>query len=136
HHHLLKAVHKVDGRVLWANMVLLFWLSLIPFVTGWMGENNFARIPVILYGVDLLCAGISYRFLVKFLLKRHGSDSLLAKAIGNDVKGKISIIIYMMAIVLSFCHPLVACALYALVAIMWIVPDQRIEKALEKVNGN
>ena len=131
HHHLLKAAHQVDGRVLWANILLLFWLSLIPFTTAWMGENSFARIPVILYGIDLLCAAVSYYVLVRALLDRHGKDSLLAKAIGNDFKGKISMFLYVAAIWLSFLHPLLACGLYAFVAVMWIIPDQRIEKVLK-----
>lgn len=130
HHHLLKAVETVDGRILWANMLLLFWLSLIPFVTAWMGENDFARNTVILYGLDLLCAAVTYKILVRALLSRHGKDSVLAKAIGKDIKGKVSIFIYFAAIGLSFIHPLLACALYALVAVIWIMPDQRIEKAL------
>ncbi|MCA9408574.1 MAG: DUF1211 domain-containing protein [Candidatus Omnitrophica bacterium] len=131
HHHLLKAVKEVDGRVLWANLHLLFWLSLIPFASAWMGENHFAQIPVILYGIDLLCAAVSYQLLVQALLARHGRESLLAKAIGKDVKGKISIVIYILAIGVSFLHPLWACFLYALVAVMWIVPDQRIERVLK-----
>ncbi|MCA9402961.1 MAG: DUF1211 domain-containing protein [Candidatus Omnitrophica bacterium] len=130
HHHLLKAVKSVDGRVLWANMVLLFWMSLIPFVTGWMGENHFARNPVILYGVNLLLAGLSYNILVKVLLHSHGKDSLLAKALGNDIKGKFSMVIYAAAICLAFVSPILAGCLYALVAVMWIVPDERIEKVL------
>ena len=132
HHHLLKAAHSVDGRVLWANMLLLFWLSLIPFMTAWMGENHFARNPVILYGLDLFCAAVSYSFLVNALLARHGKDSVLAKAIGNDFKGNISIVIYVAAIVLSFLHPLLGFALYVFVALMWIIPDQRIEKVLDQ----
>ena len=130
HHHLLKAVKSIDGRVLWANVVLLFWLSLIPFVTGWMGENHFARNPVILYGVNLLLAGLSYNILVKVLLHSHGKDSLLAKALGNDIKGKFSMVIYAAAICLAFVSPILAGCLYALVAVMWIVPDERIEKVL------
>ncbi|MCA9392854.1 MAG: DUF1211 domain-containing protein [Candidatus Omnitrophica bacterium] len=130
HHHLLKAVKSIDGRVLWANVVLLFWLSLIPFVTGWMGENHFARNPVILYGVNLLLAGLSYNILVKVLLYSHGKDSLLAKAMGNDIKGKMSMVIYAAAIGLAFVSPVLAGSLYALVAVMWIVPDERIEKVL------
>jgi len=132
HHHLFKAVEAIDGRALWPNMVLLFWLSLIPFVTSWMGENHFARNTVILYGLDLLCAAISYSFLVRALLSRHDKESLLAKAIGGSRKGGLSIVIYVAAILLSFIHPLIGCALYAYVAIMWIVPDTRIERILEK----
>ncbi|MCA9401870.1 MAG: DUF1211 domain-containing protein [Candidatus Omnitrophica bacterium] len=130
HHHLLKAAQTVDGRILWANMLLLFWLSLIPFVTAWMGDNDFARNTVILYGVVLFFAAVTYMILVKTLLTRHGQNSVLGRAIGKDSKGKISILLYLTAIVLSYIHPYLSCVIYALVAIIWIVPDQRIEKAL------
>ena len=132
HHHMFKAIDSIDGRALWPNMVLLFWLSLIPFVTAWMGENHFARNPVILYGIVLFSAGFSYRFLVQSLLKRHGADSLLAKAVGNSKRGDISIGIYAGAIACAFIHPLISCFLYAAVAAMWIIPDKRIEKLLNK----
>lgn len=130
HHHLLQAIKHVDGRVLWANMHLLFWLSLIPFGTAWMGQNRFDPQPVALYGVILLLAAVAYFILTKALLALHGQDSVLAKALGKDFKGKISPAIYLVAIVLSFVYPWMACSLYVLVTIMWLVPDRRIEKTL------
>jgi len=130
HHHLLQAVEHVNGRVLWANLHLLFWLSLIPFVTGWMGENNFAAVPVALYGVVLLCAGIAYFILARSLLSIHARDSVLARALGADFKGKISMVIYLVAIPLAFFKSWLACAIYVLVALMWLVPDRRIEKKI------
>jgi uncharacterized membrane protein len=130
HHHLFKAVKEVGGAILWANMHLLFWLSLIPFTSDWMGKNAFATWPVVLYGVVLLCAAIAYRILVTTLMARHGRESLIAKAIGNDSKGKISIVMYTLGIGLSFIHPMMSCLVYTGVAVMWIVPDQRIEKRM------
>ena len=132
HHHLLQAIKHVDGRVLWANMHLLFWLSLIPFGTAWMGENQFAAQPVALYGVVLLLSALAYLILTKALLNLHGQESLLAKALGGDFKGKISPAIYLAAIPLSFVASSIACGLYVLVAIMWLVPDRRIEKTLSQ----
>jgi uncharacterized membrane protein len=131
HHHLLHAIHQVNGSVLWANLHLLFWLSLTPFVTAWMGENDFAPWPVALYGIVLFCAAIAYFILARTLISLHGKDSTLAVALGRDVKGKISIIIYLVAIPLSFLNAWAAGALYAAVAIMWLVPDRRIEKKLK-----
>jgi uncharacterized membrane protein len=130
HHHLLHAAQRVDGRVLWANLHLLFWLSLIPFVTGWMGENHFATWPSALYGVVLLLSGVAYFILAQALIAVNGRDSALAKAIGNDVKGRVSIMIYLAAIPLAFVAGWLALALYVFVAIMWLVPDRRIEKTL------
>lgn len=130
HHHLLQAIKHVDGRVLWANLHLLFWLSLTPFVTGWMGENHFAAWPVALYGVVLLFAAVAYFILVRTLIAVHGKDSVLAAAVGKDFKGKVSVVIYAAAILLSFLNSWVACALYVLVAIMWLIPDRRIERIL------
>jgi uncharacterized membrane protein len=130
HHHLFQAVQRVDGRILWANLHLLFWLSLFPFVTGWMGENNFAALPVALYGVVLLLAGWAYFILSRTLISQHGKDSTLAIALGQDVKGKLSLVIYSVAILLSMVNSLFACLLYALVAVIWLIPDRRIEKAL------
>lgn len=130
HHHLFHAVHKVNGSILWANLHLLFWLSLIPFVTGWMGENHFAALPVALYGVVLLCAAIAYLLLSCRLISHHGDDSMLAKAIGSDIKGKVSLIFYIMGIGLSTVSVWLACACYVAVALMWLIPDQRIEKIL------
>jgi uncharacterized membrane protein len=130
HHHLLQAIKHVDGRVLWANLHLLFWLSLTPFVTGWMGENYFAPWPVALYGVVLLGAAIAYFILVRVLIAIHGKESTLSTAIGSDFKGKISVIIYAIAIPFAFIDSWVAGGLYVVVAIMWLVPDRRIEKSL------
>ena len=132
HHHLLQATKHVDGRVLWANMHLLFWLSLIPFGTAWMGENRFAAQPVALYGVVLLLSALAYFILTKALLGLHGQESVLAKALGGDFKGKASPAIYLAAIPLSFVAPWIACALYVLAAIVWLVPDRRIERTLSQ----
>lgn len=130
HHHLLHAVRHINGHVLWANLHLLFWLSLIPFVTAWMGENHFAPLPVALYGIVLLLAAIAYFILTRVLITYHGKDSPLAIALGRDVKGKISMVFYALAVASSFINSWFACALYVLVAIMWLIPDRRIEKTL------
>jgi len=130
HHHLLHAVHHIDGSILWANLHLLFWLSLAPFVTAWMGQNHLAPVPEAAYGGVLLCDAVAYFVLTRVLLSAHGKDSKLAKALGNDFKGKVSMFIYAAAIPLAFVHPLLSCLLYVLVAIMWLVPDRRIEKVL------
>jgi uncharacterized membrane protein len=132
HHHLLQAIEHVDGRVLWSNLHLLFWLSLIPFATGWMGENNFASWPVALYGLVLLLAGIAYFILTRFLISLHGRDSKIATALGRDFKGKVSIVIYLLAIPLAFVSSWLACGLYVLVAVIWFIPDRRIEKILAR----
>jgi uncharacterized membrane protein len=132
HHHLLQAVRHVSGATLWANLHLLFWLSLIPFATAWMGENHFAAWPVALYGAVLLAAGSAYFILVRVLIARHGQDSPLAVAVGSDLKGRISVAIYVAAIPLAFVYAGIACALYVTVAILWLVPDRRIERALAK----
>ena len=130
HHHLLQAARYVDGAILWANLHLLFWLSLIPFVTGWMGENHFASLPVAFYGSVLLCAAIAYLFLTRALIARHGSDSPLAHAMGSDFKGKISLLFYLAAIPLAFVKPWISCLLYVAIATVWLVPDRRIEHEL------
>ncbi|MFJ2988169.1 TMEM175 family protein [Collimonas sp. NPDC087041] len=130
HHHMLHAVQKINGSVLWANLHLLFWLSLIPFATGWMGENHFAELPTALYGVVLLMAGIAYYILSRSLIRMHGDNSQLAQAIGNDVKGKLSVAAYAIAIPLSFANRWLALGMYVLVAIMWLIPDSRIEKVI------
>jgi len=130
HHHLLHATRQVDGRILWANLHLLFWLSLVPFVTGWMGENHFAALPVALYGLVLLMAAVSYTLLVRALLARHGPDSLLAKAIGSDLKGNLSLAAYVLAILVASTNRWIACAIYVAVALVWLVPDLRIERVL------
>jgi uncharacterized membrane protein len=128
HHHLMQAVERVNGGILWANMHLLFWLSLVPFVTGWMGENHFAALPVALYGVVLLMAAFAYYLLSIALIRHHGKESLLAIAYGKDFKGKISLAIYITAIAVSFFSPWVSMGLYTFVAIIWFIPDTRIEK--------
>ena len=127
HHHMMHAVEKVSGGILWANLHLLFWLSLIPFVTGWVGENHFAELPMAMYGGVLLMAAIAYFILQNRILAVQGKDSLLAKALGKDLKGKASPIIYIIAIVGSFLNPWIAGILYILVAFMWLIPDKRIE---------
>jgi uncharacterized membrane protein len=132
HHHLFQTVKKVDGKVLLANGFLLFCLSLQPFVTAWMGENHFARNPVILMAVVLLLSAIAYTILTFSLIKIHGHDSVLGKAIESDknIKGKISTLAYILSIPLAYVHPLISCAIFGFVAIMWLIPDKRIEKAL------
>ena len=131
HHHMLHAAHKINGTVLWANTHLLFWLSIVPFVTGWMGENNFTTIPVALYGVVLLMAAVAYYLLAHCLTGLHGKDSEFTNALGSDRKGKISVIIYAAGIALCFIHPLIGFSLYVLVAIIWFIPDKRFEKMTE-----
>jgi uncharacterized membrane protein len=128
HHHLMQAVEHVSGGVLWANLHLLFWLSLTPFVTAWIGETRFAPWPVALYGVVLLLSAISYYILVLVLLSIHPRESVLATAIGRDFKGKVSMVIYLVAIPLASVRPWLAYAIYMIVAVMWLVPDRRIEK--------
>lgn len=130
HHHLLHAVDHVDGRILWANLHLLFWLSLVPFVTAWMGENHFARVPVAIYGVVLLAAGIAYNLLTRALIALHGRTSKLAIAVGKDFKGLLSTAIYAVGIPLALLRWWLGFGLYVLVAIMWLVPDRRIERTL------
>lgn len=132
HHHLLQAIRHVNGRILWANLHLLFWLSLIPFVTGWMGENHFSALPVALYGTVLLCTAIAYFILTKSLISYHGKDSVLAIALGADFKGKVSMVFYAVAIPSAFVNSWFACALYIMVAVMWLIPDRRIEKTLNQ----
>ncbi|MCZ4317770.1 TMEM175 family protein [Aequorivita viscosa] len=127
HHHMMHAVQKVNGGILWANLHLLFWLSLIPFVTGWIGENNFAELPMALYVGVLLMAAIAYFILQRSILAVQGKDSILNKALGKDLKGKASPIIYTIAIIGSFLNPWIAGVLYILVALMWLIPDKRIE---------
>jgi uncharacterized membrane protein len=130
HHHLLQAVRHVNGRILWANQHLLFWLSLIPFATGWMGENHFAAWPVALYGLVLLFAAGAYFILVRALIAHHADDHRLAGAMGRDFKGKVSMVVYIVAVPLAFVQPWLAWSLYVLVAVWWLIPDSRIEKAL------
>ena len=136
HHHLLQAVSSVNGNILWANLHLLFWLSLIPFVTAWMGENHFARAPIALYGVVLFMNGAAYSLLSTALIKLHGKNSALGAAVGNDSKGKASVAIYLAAILLSFVNPWISFAMYVIVATMWFIPDKRIERKLENDHQN
>ncbi|HZQ17461.1 MAG TPA: TMEM175 family protein [Terriglobales bacterium] len=128
HHHLLHATERVNGATLWANLHLLFWLSLIPFTTTWVGQNHFESWPVAVYGMVLLLAGVAYFILTKALIKLHGRGSSLATSIGRDRKGQISIAIYAVAIPLAFVQPWISGTFYAIVAIMWLIPDPRIEK--------
>ncbi len=132
HHHLLQVIKQVDGRVLWANLHLLFWLSLVPFATNWMGATNFATWPVALYGVTLLLSAAAYTLLVRALLAIHGQESVLAAAVGNDFKGKVSLVFYVAAIPLAFVNSWLAGALYAVVAAIWLVPDTRIERVIKR----
>ena len=132
HHHLLHAAQRVRGKILWANLHLLFWLSLTPFATAWMGENHFASLPVAMYGAVLLLAGVAYFILTKSLIAYHGKDSVLAASVGRDKKGTTSLGLYLAAIPISFWKPWLACALYSLVAVIWLLPDPRIEKLIRE----
>jgi uncharacterized membrane protein len=132
HHHMLHATSEVTGPMLWANLHLLFWLSLIPFTTGWMGENHFAEAPVALYGLVLLLAAIAYRMLQQLIITSQGRDSILKRAIGSDWKGKLSLIVYAIAIPMAFVSRWLSLGLYLFVALVWLVPDKRIEKALSR----
>ncbi len=134
HHHMLQAVHKVNGRILWANLHLLFWLSLVPFGTSWMGHSGLRAGPIAFYGVVLLMSGFAYWLLAKSLVARHGNDSVLAKAMGNAGKEYASMAAYLLAIVFAFFQPVVSLVLFVLVAIMWLVPDRRIERTLEELS--
>lgn len=132
HHHMLQATRKVNGKILWANMHLLFWLSLVPFATGWMGENHFAPLPTAVYGVVLLLCAISYTILQTMIVRHDGGENeLLAAAVGNDLKGKISMACYVLAIPLAYVHQAIAGALYVLVAAIWFIPDRRIEEKIK-----
>lgn len=133
HHHLLHTIKRVTGDILWANLFLLFWLSLVPFVTGWMGENHFSPIPVALYGVVLLLAASAYFILQNRILRTHGKDSPLAKALGKDWKGKLSLLLYAIAIGSSFFQQWIAGLMYTLVAAIWLIPDKRLEQV---INGD
>src|SRR4051794_27047595 len=132
HHHMLHVTERVNGTILWANLHLLFWLSLIPFVTGWMGENKFAPAPTALYGVVLLAAAIAYWILQRVIIAEEGESSLLATAVARDLKGKLSPLLYAIAIPAAFLHQWIAGGLYVLVALIWLIPDRRIERALAK----
>ena len=130
HHHMLHAIHTVNGPILWANLHLLFWLSLTPFATAWLGENFRASRPVALYGVLLLMCGVAYSILARALVANEGPNSALAHALGNDSKGKVSLLIYAVAIPIAFLRPWISIALYVIVASIWFIPDRRIEKSL------
>jgi uncharacterized membrane protein len=131
HHHLVYAATRVNGAILWANTHLLFWLSLLPFTTGWMGENHFAELPVAVYGLSLLMPAIAYYILQRCIVAANGEDRTLAQALGRDLKGKLSPLLCLTGIGLAFVNPLWACAVYALIAFMWLVPDRRIERAIK-----
>jgi uncharacterized membrane protein len=132
HHHLLHGAERINGKILWANQHLLFWLSLIPFTTGWMGENHIAPLPTAVYGIVLLLAGIAYLILQNAIMAHQGPDSMLAKAVGHDVKGPMSAFLYAVAIPLAFVREWISDVLYAAVALMWLVPDKRIESLLNR----
>ena len=134
HHHMLQAAQEVNGSILWANLHLLFWLSLIPFVTGWVGESDFSAVSVAAYGFVLLLAACAYWILSRSLISHHGEDSMLARAVGSDTKGRISIVLYAVAIPVAFVWNWVAVALYVVVALIWVLPDRRIEKSLRQVD--
>jgi uncharacterized membrane protein len=130
HHHMLQVAERTNGAILWANLHLLFWLSLVPFTTAWMGNNPQAPVPTALYGVVLLMAGMAYLVLQKSIIREHGSDSLLAKAMGRDLKGGLSLVLYLSAIGLAFVNTWISDVLYATAALLWLVPDRRIERAV------
>ena len=136
HHHMLHATRHVNGAVLWANIHLLFWLSLTPFTSGWMGENHFAKWPVVLYGANLLMCAISYTILAFSLVKLHGKDSTLARAMGKDYKGKASIAIYILGLACSFIDSRIGFVLYIVVACIWLIPDKRIERIVIEEHRN
>ena len=131
HHHLFHAVKRVSGSLLWANLHLLFWLSLFPFTTGWMGENHFATWPVIIYGINLMLAALAYTILVRIIIKVEGRDSVVGKAIGSDFKGNVSLAAYVAAILLAFYNSWISGALFVAVALIWFIPDRRIEKVVK-----
>jgi len=132
HHHMFHVSDHVSGGILWANLHLLFWLSLVPFVTGWMGENHFAPLPTAVYGAVLLLSGVAYLILQNTIIARQGPGSTLAAAVGRDVKGKLSAALYVVAIPLAFFHEWISDAIYVFVAVMWLVPDRRIESVLDR----
>ncbi len=130
HHHLLQACRRVSSGVLWANLHLLFWLSLVPFATRWIGENHYAALPTAVYGINLLLAAVAYWILQQAIISNEGKNSLLRKAIGRDLKGRLSLLLYAVAVLAAFAAPWLAQAIYVLVALIWIIPDRRIEQAL------
>ena len=135
HHHMLYLTPRVTGSILWANLHLLFWLSLMPFVTGWMGENHFAPLPTAAYGVVLFFSGIAYYILEQTIIRVQGPNSRLEAAVGSDAKGKISVVLYALAIPLAFVQELLSDAIYVLVALMWLIPDRRIEAIFDEIAG-
>lgn len=132
HHHMVSTVQKVTGGILWANLHLLFWLSLIPFATGWIGENHFGAAPLSLYGFVLLMAGLAYYILQSLIIRNEGKDSLLAKAIGKDIKGKISPFLYIAAIGIAWLNPVISGSIYLIAALIWLIPDKRIERTIRQ----
>ena len=132
HHHMLQATKSLNGKILWANMHLLFWLSLIPFVTGWMGENHLSKWPVSFYGLVLLMTAVAYSILAKALILHHGKDATISRALGNDRKGNLSLALYLIAMFISFFNSWVSITIYVIVAIIWLIPDTRLEKVLIK----
>jgi uncharacterized membrane protein len=132
HHHMLQATDQINGKILWANLHLLFWLSLIPFATGWMGENHFAPLPTAAYGVVLLFSAIAYTILQAMIVAQQGANARLEAAVGKDMKGKLSLAFYVLAIPLAFVHQWISDGLYVLVALMWLIPDRRIESKLSQ----
>jgi uncharacterized membrane protein len=130
HHHMLYVADQINGKILWANMHLLFWLSLIPFTTGWMGENHFAPVPTAVYGMVLLAAAIAYYLLQSLIISQQGGDSRLKAALGRDMKGKLSPVVYLVAILMAFVNQWISDVLYVLVALMWLIPDKRIESSV------
>jgi len=134
HHHLFHAVQKVNGKILWANLHLLFWLSVVPFLTNWMGENSDSPWPVAVYGMALLGSGVAYSMLTQILIRHHGESSTLSNALGKDSKGKISILLYILAVPLAFVSVWLSYALYSAVALMWLKPDQRIERTVPRLS--
>ena len=132
HHHLMHTVRRVNGTILWANLHLLFWLSLIPFATAWIGEHHFAQFPMMLYGIILMMNGIAFNILQRTIIKHHGKDSLLYKAVGKDFKGKVSVVLYLIAVFLTKYYTIASGCIYIFAALMWLVPDKRIEHILEE----
>ena len=132
HHHMMHTVSTVSGSILWANLHLLFWLSLLPFTTGWMGENHFSAPSLFLYGVDLLCCAIAYRLLVWRIIRFQGADSVMGRAVGRDIKGKSSMVLYAVGALLAFFSPWLSAACYVFTAALWLVPDRRVERQLRQ----
>ncbi|HKO45855.1 MAG TPA: TMEM175 family protein [Pyrinomonadaceae bacterium] len=133
HHHMFHATERINGKILWANMLLLFWLSLIPFTTGWMGENHFASLPTAVYGAVLLLAAVSYTILQTLIIAHQGKHSTLAEAVGKDRKGKLSMVLYIVAIPMAFVNQWISDGIYVVVALIWLVPDRRIESKLDEL---